>query len=311
MGSLTVYNDHSNTPLSNANIRESIRKVMEEKSITGSNNVTAGALSHASSAQRENANLNITCEKLDKLNELVDAVKNLDIIDAKYYESNTATASDAQGDLTSNLKQLLTLATEIVKKILSYRTIPVLPPPTNPGVAVIKLTPQTLLMPATKEIVLGDDPGDVWKSRTPWRFIRTGVNGRTPGGIDSSIIIVETSSPDIIGIIGNTPPCSLNLRQGVGDIWKSTSPGLVRQSQRLYAAVDGKLSNNSDSTSIFSKIIGEKISNSSSQDPYTRFRINLEADTVQTHTPQFVDMELLTINVLDEGSGISTAATRI
>ena len=41
---------------------------------------------------------------LDKPNELVDAVKNLTINYAKYYESNTATASDAQGNLTHNPK---------------------------------------------------------------------------------------------------------------------------------------------------------------------------------------------------------------
>ena len=39
--------------------------------------------------------------------------------------------------------------------------------------------------------------------------------------------------------------------------------------------------------------------------------MNLTEDTVQTHTPQFVDLGLSTINALDEGSGISTPATRI
>ena len=43
-------------------------------------------------------------KKLDKLDNLVDAVKNLTINDAKYYESNIETASDTQGDLTRNLE---------------------------------------------------------------------------------------------------------------------------------------------------------------------------------------------------------------
>ena len=38
------------------------------------------------------------------MDELVAAVKNLTINDAKYYESNTATASDTQSDLTLNLE---------------------------------------------------------------------------------------------------------------------------------------------------------------------------------------------------------------
>ena len=43
-----------------------------------------------------------TSEKLDKLDELLDAVNNLTINDAKYSESNTAIASDSQGDITLN-----------------------------------------------------------------------------------------------------------------------------------------------------------------------------------------------------------------
>ena len=51
---------------------------------------------------RENANVVFTSEKPDKLDELVKAINNLTINDAEYYESNTATASDAQGDITRN-----------------------------------------------------------------------------------------------------------------------------------------------------------------------------------------------------------------
>ena len=42
----------------------------------------------------------VTTVKIEKLDELVDTVKNLTINDAEYYDSNTATASDAQGNLT-------------------------------------------------------------------------------------------------------------------------------------------------------------------------------------------------------------------
>ena len=67
------------------------------------NNFTADKFIHTSNTQRENANTILTSKKLDKSDELADAVKDLTINDAKYYESNTAAASDAQGELTYNL----------------------------------------------------------------------------------------------------------------------------------------------------------------------------------------------------------------
>ena len=77
---------------------------MEEESIMDTNNITADTFSHASSAQRGNSNAIFTSEKLDKLDELVDSVKNLTINNAKYYEKNAVTASDAKGNLTRNPK---------------------------------------------------------------------------------------------------------------------------------------------------------------------------------------------------------------
>ena len=65
-------------------------------------NVTEDTFSHASIAKRENVNTIFTSEKLEKLDKLADAVKKLTINNAEYYELNTATASDAQGDLTSD-----------------------------------------------------------------------------------------------------------------------------------------------------------------------------------------------------------------
>ena len=76
---------------------------MEEESIAGANNVTLDTFSHMSNTQRDNANAIFTIEKIDKSDELVDAVNKLTINDSVYYESNTATASDTQGDLIRNL----------------------------------------------------------------------------------------------------------------------------------------------------------------------------------------------------------------
>ena len=85
------------------------------------------------------------------MGELVDAVNNLTINDAKYYGSSTETTSGVQGDLTSNPETVAHTSNGIFKqKILSCQTIPVFPPTTNPGTAAIMLVPQMLLMPETK-----------------------------------------------------------------------------------------------------------------------------------------------------------------
>ena len=75
---------------------------MEEESISDANNITADTFSHTFNTQREDANAIFTSEKLDKSDEMADALKYLTINDTKYYESNSVTASDAQGDLTRN-----------------------------------------------------------------------------------------------------------------------------------------------------------------------------------------------------------------
>ena len=194
---------------------------------------------------------------------------------------------------------------------MSCRDIPLLTPLTNPGIAEIVLTLQIIMTPARKEILTDAASVGTWTYRTPRRVIRTGIDGSTPGDIGNSIVIVEKFSPDLIGIIGTTPPYGLNLIQEVGDIRKSTSPDSVRQYQKLDSTVDRKFSNNPDSTSIFRKVLSEKLSNSSRRDLYTRCGISLTEDPVLILTPQFVYLGLLTIDVLDKGSGISTPDTRI
>ena len=124
------------------------------------------------------------------------------------------------------LKQLLTLATWIFNKKYWVTGLSLsLPLPTNPGIdqgiVVIKLTPQMILTPATKEIVADAASGGAWTSRNTWRVSRTDVNRITPGNIGNAIGIIETPSPVIIGIIGTFPPCGLNLIQEVSYIHHS------------------------------------------------------------------------------------------
>ena len=86
---------------------------------------------------------------------------------------------------------------------------------------------------------------------------------------------------------------------------------MPRQSTNLHAVIDGKFSNDQDLMSIFSKLIVDILSNSSSRDLYTRCRMNFTDDPVQIKTPKFMDMRFYTINALDEGSGLNTPDTRI
>ena len=62
---------------------------------------------------------------------------------------------------------------------------------------------------------------------------------------------------------------------------------------------------------IFTEVIGDKLSNSYSQDLYTSFKMNLAADPVNIPTPLFVDLGLLKINSIDKGASICTPATKI
>ena len=105
------------------------------------------------SSQRENPNAIFTSEKLEKLDELVDAFKNLKINDAGY-ELNTATASGAQGNCTSDPDTVTHTSNGVLDQtLLSCRTIgevSVLHPPTNLRIATIRLTPQTLMASMVK-----------------------------------------------------------------------------------------------------------------------------------------------------------------
>ena len=117
----------------------------EEESITDATNVPDDTFSHASSRQRENEDAIFTSEKLDKSDEIVDAINKLTINDA-IYELNKATASDAQGDLTSNLDTVIHTSNRpdtfthtsnriLDEKLLSYGTtgkVSAFSPPANP-----------------------------------------------------------------------------------------------------------------------------------------------------------------------------------
>ena len=104
------------------------------------------------------------------------------INDAKYYESNTATESDAHGDLTRILETVThtingnktvnqTSNRNFEQQLLSNRTNHVVVLMMNPKIeqmiAPIVLAPQMLLAPKTKEVVVDAALGSTWFNRTP------------------------------------------------------------------------------------------------------------------------------------------------
>ena len=138
---------------------------MEYESILDYNNINADTFSHTPNTQRENTNAIFTSEKLDKLDEMEDTLKDLTINNSEYYASNSATASDAQGDLTrdpktvthtSNRKEKVTGTSNgyFEQKLLSNRTLPVVVLTMNliidDMIAQIGEASQTLLTPVTK-----------------------------------------------------------------------------------------------------------------------------------------------------------------
>ena len=137
-----------------------------------------------------------------------------------------------------------------------------------------------LLTPATKEIVEDAASGGAWTSRTHRQVSRTGIDGTTPGNIRNSVSVVEPTSQVIIGIVGMFLPCGLKVIHKVANKRQSTSPGLVVQTQKMPDDID--------LASIFSKVIGHKLSHSSSGDLYMICSMKFAANPVQTKTPKFM-----------------------
>ena len=166
-------------------------------------------------------------------------------------------------------------------------------------------------MPDMKEVVADTACGSACINRNLRRVIRTGVNGSTLVGVCNSVSVEHSPSPVLIGIFATSPPCGLSGRLKVAKKRRPTSPGLGGNTQKLDAVVDGKLPNDLDSASIFSKVIGHKLSKGSSGDLYLRCRTNFANDPVQIQAPHFIGMGLPAIKTLNESSLLSTPATRI
>ena len=178
-------------------------------------------------------------------------------------------------------------------------------------IAPIALAPQTLLMHTTEEVVMDAASGGAWVNRNLRQVCRMGVDGSTSGNIGHAVSVVEAPSPFLIGIFSTSPPCGLNRIKQVENKRQYNSTDLAENTRKMNAVIDGKLPNDLNSASIFSKVIGHKLSNGSSGDLYLHCRMNFADDPVQNQTPKFMDLGFLTINTFDERGDLSTIATRI
>ena len=146
----------------------------------------------------------------------------------------------------------------------------------------------------------------MWVNRTLQKVSRTGVNGSTPGDIFNSVRVVEHPSSLLIGIVPTSPPYGLNASHQIANRRQSASPSLFGQTQNWRLSLTKNLTNDINSESIFRKVVGHKLFDSSSGDLYMRCRMNFMANPVQIQTPQFTDLGFSTTNTLDESSGLST-----
>ena len=80
---------------------------------------------------------------------------------------------------------------------------------------------------------------------------------------------------------------------------------------KLDAIIDGKVPDDLDSASVFSKVICHKISNGYGDDLYLLPKMNFVSDIVQTEATQFMNMVLPAINTLNESGVLGTPDTRI
>ena len=141
--------------------------------------------------------------------------------------------------------------------------------------------PQTLMMPASREIFADATLGNMWTNRTPRRISRTGIDGSiqistpihsgmrkpsTPDSGDSDITRVTRSR---IAIGTTAPTCGLNVNANIDDIRQSNTPYLGK-SNKLDTSIDWKFTNNIIAPPIFTRVPCENNFTSSRRDLYTR-----------------------------------------
>ena len=100
-------------------------------------------------------------------------------------------------------------------------------------------------------------------NRNPQQVSWMGVNKIIPGNICHDVSVKNSPSSVLVEVVVTSSPCGINGNLQVANKRLSTSPALFGNTQKLDAAVDGKLTSDLDSVSIFSKVIGHNLSDGS------------------------------------------------
>ena len=154
-----------------------------------------------------------------------------------------------------------------------------------------------LQLPTVQEISADADFDSTGPNRIPRKVIRNYVDGATSDL--SNICETRTSPPS--GSLWS--PGIVNKRQyDSPNLWKS---------DELYAAADGKFTNNPIAPPVITQVLIYKLSDSFSTYLYARCGMHLATDPVNPTAPQFVTHGFSTVDVLNEGSGTRIHATRV
>ena len=177
-------------------------------------------------------------------------------------------------------------------------------------ISAIELAPYTLPTPALQEVFADAVLGNTWKNRTLRRIIRTGVDRYIPifnqihSVLSKSFTPYYSDSNGTIGTYGTStaPPADAIWSPGIGNKRQSATPNF-RYSDKLDTSIDGKFTNNLVAPPIFTDVVSDKLSISSSWDLYACVGMHLAIDPVNSVTPQFVGLGFSTINALDTCAG--------
>ena len=128
-------------------------------------NVTVDTFSQKSHTQKDNENMILKSDKLDKSDALEEMLKGLTINDAEYYESDSANANDAKGNPSSDpkiathtsdgkkRKVMDTSNRDLQRKLFSNRTLLIITTTMDPGMGdravTCRASPHNFVSPQT------------------------------------------------------------------------------------------------------------------------------------------------------------------
>ena len=136
---------------------------------------------------------------------------------------------------------------------------------------------------------------------TPQRINRAGIDWYTPYYSGSVTIAVAICT-------SKTPPYVCIWNGSIVNIWKTTTPSF-RETSELHNSIERRLSNDSNDTSVSSKIFRDKLSVTSGRNIKLCCKMDVAAETVQPIQPQIVSHGLPTIDASNENSRIWSPTT--